>query len=204
MVNPDFDSNSYVLEPSDSPFCWVIDFGFVGNLDQLSKAFDKPVAGVFLTHCHYDHICGLQALVTLFPECELFGSPYTLTGIADSKLNLSYYKGFPVEIQHQRLRTIVDQENIFLSESLSVQIYSTPGHNAGCLSFAIEQYLFTGDSLIPGHKLVTKLKSGNRAEGKLSREKLIRLIDNESIICAGHGPPVLGKMFLNSPEEIHT
>lgn len=197
LVNPDFDSNSFILEPYDSALCWVIDFGFLSSTDQLQSIFTKPVGGIFLTHCHYDHICGLGKLIKLFPDCMIFGSSYTLAGLADSKLNLSYYKGGAVEFQLARQKSITDGDKISISNQSEVEVISTPGHNAGSLSYLIDQYLFTGDSLIPGHKLVTKLKSGNKKDGQESVQKLTALISRDTIICAGHGEQVAGATFLD-------
>ncbi len=196
-MNSAFDSNSYIVEPFDSSVCWVIDFGFVATSDELRRLIDRPVAGAFLTHCHYDHICGLSKLIDLFPDCRVFGSQYTLEGLSDSKLNLSYYKGTPIEIRTEHQRVIQDQEVIVLFDHLPLHVIATPGHNEGCLSFVIDQYLFTGDSLIPGHEIVTKLKSGNKKEGKVSKQKLMELITEDTIICAGHGKKVTGVEFFN-------
>ena len=47
--------------------------------------------------------------------------------------------------------------------------------------------MFTGDSYIPNVEVVTKLKGGNKEESKKSLEKIKKLMEEGTIVCAGHG-----------------
>ena len=68
-----------------------------------------------------------------------------------------------------------------------ISVLETPGHDWSCLSYGIENYLFTGDSFIPKVKVVTKLRGGNRAASKESLRKILNHSDENTIICPGHG-----------------
>lgn len=54
-----------------------------------------------------------------------------------------------------------------------VSIIPTPGHNPSCLTFMIDQMIFSGDSYIPGVKTVTNLPGGNRAQAEESIRKIL-------------------------------
>jgi glyoxylase-like metal-dependent hydrolase (beta-lactamase superfamily II) len=55
------------------------------------------------------------------------------------------------------------------------------------MSFEIAEYLFTGDALIPGIKVYTKSKKGDKIKAKESIIRIINKFDNKTIICPGHG-----------------
>ena len=69
-------------------------------------------------------------------------------------------------------------------------VIETPGHNQGSLSFKLQHFCFTGDSLIPGNKVVTKLKSGNKEAAKKSIFKLKTQLQSKDSIMPGHGEPI--------------
>jgi len=63
IVNSVFSSRTYVLSREDCFDVWLVDCGDVERLPE-----DVRVAGVLLTHAHFDHIYGLNRLVERFPE----------------------------------------------------------------------------------------------------------------------------------------
>lgn len=65
-------------------------------------------------------------------------------------------------------------------------VYETPGHCPSCLTYSVGQYLFTGDSYIPGMAIVTNLPKGDKLLAQSSLERIMALAEGKSI-CAGHG-----------------
>jgi len=70
-------------------------------------------------------------------------------------------------------------------DGVQAKVYHTPGHNPSCLTYEIGDYLFTGDAYIPGVKVVTTLKGGDKAKAAESVERILRLAEGKTV-CAGH------------------
>ncbi len=176
----------YGISCSGSNDVWLVDIGNAGPaLRYLQK--DQLIKGVFLTHAHYDHIQGINVLAESFPNCMFYCAEHTRDALYSDKLNLSFYHEQPVVYAGENVIILKDHELVPLNGSLKVKVIATPGHNPGCLSFKLGNFLFTGDSFIPGIPVVTKLKGGNKAENIASLAILFQEIDKETIICPGHG-----------------
>ena len=53
------------------------------------------------------------------------------------------------------------------------------------MTYFTNDYIFTGDSYIPGVEVVTKLPRGNKKDAEHSLEKILNLTEARTI-CAGH------------------
>ncbi|MCW2120289.1 MBL fold metallo-hydrolase [Flavobacterium sp. 7A] len=187
VTNEHFKANTYIIKSStNETACYLID---IGNYDGVMNILEKNqyIKSVFLTHAHYDHICGINEIVNQFPECTIFCSKYTKEALQDSKVNLSFYHNTPVIYKGNNVRILTEEDTCDLFVNVKLTTLETPGHNEGSLTFKIEQAIFSGDSLIPETAVITKLKSGNKADAKKS---IIKIRDNASkndVIYPGHG-----------------
>lgn len=191
VINLQYNSNTYLLKSAEeSAIIYLID---IGNAEAVFKALKKnqKITAIFLTHAHYDHICGISQIFAKYPDCLLYCSAYTAEALADSKLNLSFYHKTPVSYQGQNVIIINGDSKINLFNNLNLQVLQTPGHNAGSLSFIVDKYIFTGDSLIPEFPVVTKLKSGNKLQAVESIQKIKNLSTTPTTIFPGHGKSFL-------------
>lgn len=188
IVNPLFGSNTYVLSEMGSNWVWLID---IGDLEAALGLIppNGHVKGVFITHSHFDHIYGLNLLVDKFPCCTVYISEFAKEGLYCAKLNMSYYHESPMVFKGSNTRILKEKDKVKLFEKKFLDVLETPGHNKGCLTFKVENYLFTGDSYIPNVKVVTKLKGGNREANIKSLEKIKNHIGQNTILCPGHGEP---------------
>jgi len=186
VVNEIFISNTFLISQSSSTNVWLID---VGNIEGVLKSLSvgSQIAGVFITHAHYDHIYGINKLIEAFPACILFASEQTKEGLFSDKLNLSFYHEDPIIFNGSNVQILHENNKIELFNNCYLEVIETPGHNWGCLTFKVENYLFTGDSFIPNVEVVTKLKGGNKEANKKSLQKIMDNISNETIVCPGHG-----------------
>lgn len=183
IVNSIFNSNTYIL--SDKEDCWLIDIGdTVKVLDCVSNKMN--IKGVFLTHSHFDHIYGINELHERFPLCNIYTSDYGKIALKDSKKNLSLYNGYPMDYLDDNVIVMNDGDMINIFDDISINVLETPGHCPSCLTYYTDNYVFTGDSYIPGIKVVTNLPKGNKIQAQESVEKIKGLIENRTI-CPGHG-----------------
>ena len=183
IVNSIFDSISWLLSETESNQVWLVDCGDIVPILQKTKG--KTVAGVLLTHAHFDHIYGLPDLINHFPECKIYTNDAGLIALADARQNMSLYHESPVIVKGKPLIICNDGDEIILYPDVGARIYETPGHHPSCLTFEVGHYLFTGDAYIPGVKVVTNLPGGNKQLAVISKKKIISMQQGLKI-CPGH------------------
>jgi len=127
------------------------------------KKLNLNLLYIFETHVHADHITGAHDLRLNTKAKIHYGSKSGVHG-ADRLLN----DGDEIELGKYRIRAIF-----------------TPGHTSGCVSYYIENYLFTGDSLFIDGSGRTDLQGGSAATLYESINKLFKLPD-ETIVFPAH------------------
>ena len=188
VINEVFSSNTYVVFDDVYDYCWLIDLGdFERVIDAIPSGVE--VRGVFLTHTHFDHIYGINALFESFPLCRIFTAEYGKEALYDKKKNLSFYHETPLVYQGADVEVLKDGETVDLYPGISMVSYETPGHCPSCLTYVLNDWVFSGDSYIPGIKVVTKLPKGNRLLAEESMNRILCLGENK-LICPGHGKMV--------------
>ena len=184
-INSIFNSNTYILENKSYNYCWLIDIGDINYL--IEKSLN--IKGIFLTHSHFDHIYGLPKLLEFFPDCKIITNQYGKEALGDDKLNLSRYHDSPVVVKSDNIVSCKNGDELEIFDDITFQILETPGHCPSCLTYYTDDYIFTGDSYIPGIKVVTNLPKGNKIQAQESVEKIKKIIENRTV-CPGHGEMV--------------
>lgn len=187
IINESFNSNTYLIKSiTTNTDCYLID---IGNADDTINILEgnQHIKGIFLTHPHYDHICGINKIIAEFPNCTIFCSKYTKDALRDSKINLSFYQQSPITYKRNNIKIISETSVINLFHNTNLETFETPGHNEGSLTFKIGNAIFTGDSLIPNIPVVTKLKTGNKAKAYRSISKIRDNTNYKDVIYPGHG-----------------
>jgi glyoxylase-like metal-dependent hydrolase (beta-lactamase superfamily II) len=182
IVNTFFSSCTYVLTVDD--FLWLVDCGDVEPILPLIKG--KNLKGVLLTHAHYDHIYGLNELLRHFSNTLVYTNECGKDTLLNARKNMSLYHETPFVFEYpENIRIVNDGDEIVLSDELKAKVIATPGHHPSCLSYIVNDAFFTGDSYIPGTKVVTNLPKGNKKEAEESLDKILQLA-KESTVYPGH------------------
>jgi hydroxyacylglutathione hydrolase len=187
FVNSIFNSNTYVLYQKEENDVWVIDPGSSFNelIDWIEKK-GKSLKGIFLTHSHFDHIYGINDLQDKFSDVIVYASLFAKEGLLCEKLNGSLYMEIPFVLKKQFINIVKEGDLIFLWKNIILKVIETPGHDRDCISFLVNENLFTGDALIPGIKVHTKLKYSNKKLAEESINRILNEFDNKTIIWPGH------------------
>lgn len=186
IVNSVFTSNTYVISDSNiKEVYWLID---VGDIDPILESLPPRgvVQGVFLTHTHYDHLYGINQLVSHFPECIVYTSEYGKEGLFSDKLNFSRYHDDPILFSGSYIRVLKENDSIELFSGIKLNVLETPGHDRSCLTYYTEQIIFTGDSFIPGLKVVTSFPNSNKQDSEVSVQKILTVATGRDLY-PGHG-----------------
>ena len=143
----------------------------------------KPQA-VLLTHGHFDHIMGLDALLEEYPvPVYVHGAEKGL--IADPKTNrsLTYTNGYVFEDA-----TYVTDGQKIAAAGVTFEVLFTPGHTSGgcCYYAETENMLFSGDTLFRCSVGRSDLPTGDETTLIRSiKEKLLVLPEN-TVVYPGH------------------
>lgn len=181
-VNRLLNSNTWIIASDNDAI--LVD---CGDFNDIYRLYPYSFSSVFLTHIHADHIYGLMNLVRTFPDCTIFTSTYGCEALLNPKKNLSRYLNIDIFLDKNLcdLRVLREGDSITLFDNYKLDVFETPGHDKSCLTYKLCNYLFTGDSYIPGQKTVTSFPNGNRIDAIFSENKILSLA-NGSIICPGH------------------
>lgn len=179
-----FNSITYILYVNDTE-CWLVD---CGDVEQILKK-EWIVKGVLLTHSHFDHIYGLEKLLAAFPNVMLYTNVMGLAGLENPKLNMSRFYDDIEDVsivQKDNIVIVNEGESVRLFDGINAEVIETPGHDQSCLSFIVGNYLFTGDSYIPGIKVVTNFPKSNDSDAICSLNRLKEFEQKGLVVCPGH------------------
>lgn len=198
---PVIDSSMYLVPAGES--CLVVDPCVSQEAETLLDELGIRECLILLTHEHYDHISGVNRLRELRP-CQVICTESCGERIGDPRKNCAAYSAALVvaksEEEQARFLKIVDTEYACQADrtysgqtklqwhDLTLTLRETPGHSPGSQIIEIEErWYFTGDSLIPGEKVITRFPGGSRrAYEEITRPRL-EAIPPGSILFPGHG-----------------
>lgn len=159
-----------------------------GDSKKIIEALDgKELKGIILTHCHQDHIYGIEKVLNRYPHAKVYCSQKTFEGLHDDTLNLSYIIPKHSFCFTQDENVVILGEGTHTIDGIMVEVISTPGHSEDCLTFIIEDNIFTGDSYIPFAKVFTKWPTSNKALAIENEVRLKEIAETRNLkIFPGH------------------
>jgi glyoxylase-like metal-dependent hydrolase (beta-lactamase superfamily II) len=180
-------SNCYLLRDEGSGALALIDCGFFNRAVADAIATQGgDLRYLLLTHGHFDHIQGAQALRGRYPNAQ----------IAIGAEDAPYLRGEAESVAGWKSKHSVAMEpDLLLHEGETIQVgggvlrvLETPGHTPGGLCFFAEKerLLFTGDTLFYEEVGRDDLPGGDWATLRASLERLIEL-PGDAVVLPGHG-----------------
>lgn len=180
-------TNCYCIRREDSRDSVIVDPGAAGKeLYGLLSEKGLSCKAILVTHAHFDHIGGLDALKELsgaeVMACEkekrLFGDP-----------ELSMLSDVGMKCEAGVDRWLKDGE-VIDAAGISFTVMETPGHTEGSCCFYCPEgsFLISGDTMFCGSCGRTDFPTGNDRDMHRSLMKLLELPE-ETAVYPGHDSP---------------
>jgi hydroxyacylglutathione hydrolase len=189
-------TNCYVVRTErGAPEAVLIDPGADATTLRLEVArMGTTVAGILITHTHYDHI-GAVADLAESTGARVYVSEVEAPVLANPD---AYYPGMGIR-PWQAETTLAGDETIELA-GIEFQTVEVPGHSPGHLAFYADGLLFSGDVLFAGSVGRTDLPYGDWTTLVESIRSLVDRFPPETVVYSGHGPPTtLGAEVAGNP-----
>ena len=190
LVLGEFETNCYVVRTDGSAAdCLVVDTGLdvTGLLDFLRRNKLNPVA-LILTHGHIDHIAGVNALHSRFPDIKIYIHKLDADLLSDAVGNLSFMTG--CSFTAAQPVSCVEEGDIIDLAGIKLQVIHTPGHTQGgiCLYAKEDGVVFVGDTLFAGSVGRTDFPTGNTRQLIQGIKDKLLILPADTKVYPGHGP----------------
>ena len=173
-----------VVDPGDDPTDLRLEIARMG----------VTVAGILITHTHYDHIGAVAELA------ESTGAPVYISEVEAPVLARpdDYYPGHRIR-PWDTVVALSGDEQIDLG-GISFETVNVPGHSPGHIAYYADLCLFSGDVLFAGSVGRTDLPMASWDTLVESIRALVDRFPPETVVYSGHGPPTtLGDELARNP-----
>jgi hydroxyacylglutathione hydrolase len=178
----------------------VIDPGEeAGRLLEAIDALEVDVAGILLTHTHFDHV-GAVAPLARATGAQVWCPELEVPVLADI-MRFVPWPGFGPYESYDADNTVAGGERLELA-GLEIDVLFTPGHSPGHVTYSIpaEHAIFSGDVLFAGSIGRTDLPGGDAATLMRSLGMLVEALPGETAVYPGHmGTTTIGRERATNP-----
>lgn len=141
----------------DGPDWMLIDIGFEDTAEEivdLVRQMDFSLAHcryLVATHADVDHIQGLKRAKELLPSGVVVGHPETARTLQRGDRIATYAEisaqGISIDLPTIRIEQTIDEGDRLKLGSQELEVWHTPGHTIGQLSFRLGKLLFSADNI---------------------------------------------------------
>lgn len=185
----------------------LIDIGYEDTAEEIVemiRQMDFPLAGckyLVASHADVDHIQGFEKAHRLLPESTICGHP-DAARLLKSRDRLMTYAEIPAQNISIHLPEITINQTVSEGDRLKIgevelEVWHTPGHTIGQLSFRLGNLLFSGDNLFRDG-CVGNIDAHHGSDIPKFIQSLTRIRDSDvEWLLPSHGP-----IFRKDPEMI--
>lgn len=158
---------------------------------------------ILLTHEHCDHMLGLETLRRKYPDAPVLCSGACDAGLRNKHLNMSAmmevyltFKGKPGAHYPPFVCAPADQtfedEYTMTWQGHTLRLTPLPGHTPGSICIRWDgDILFSGDYLIPGEAVITRLPGGDTEAYERLAKPWLAALEPGLWIYPGHKDPYI-------------
>jgi glyoxylase-like metal-dependent hydrolase (beta-lactamase superfamily II) len=121
-----------------------VSYESVESLESFIKDNNLNVHYLLETHAHADHLSGAAELKERFPGSKIAINK-NITKVQEIFKDL--YNMKDLNPNGEQFDELLDEGQVIIAGSISIEVLFTPGHTPACTTFKIEDNLFTGDAL---------------------------------------------------------
>lgn len=192
--------NCFIIRQPDSKQALIIDPG--EEPERLLKPIeelDLEVAGILITHCHFDHVGAVQPMAAA-TGAEVWCPEGELHVLADIN---SYVRmpGFGPFESYEAEHSVSGGQTLELA-GITIDVIDTPGHSPGHVTYSVRGHnaLFSGDVLFEGSVGRVDLPGGDWPTLLDSIRRLVEGRPAETQVFPGHGrPTTLARELASNP-----
>jgi len=118
-----------------------VDYDSIEKILDFTNSKNLKISYILDTHVHSDHMTGAFILKSSLPSSK------SCIGAGALAIREQFSKKFPVYNEKPYDSYLEDGEVLELG-SFSIKVISTPGHTPSCVSYLIEDNLFSGDLIL--------------------------------------------------------
>lgn len=180
-------SCTYVIH--DRNEAYLIDCGDSSRILSFLRIHQLDLRGIFLTHCHYDHIYGLNDVLGEYFNANVYCHQLAKQNINNRRFNLYFTMSDDSDykfLYENRLVSFDDVGQLTLFNRDLIVINSA-GHSSDSVSYLFDDNLFTGDAYNPDFKLSASWPNSDKMLAKRNEERLKMIIQEKQYkLYPGH------------------
>ncbi len=158
----------------------------IQNVIKFLEENEKTLDEVWLTHCHFDHILGLNLLKEKYKDLEVYISKEEINGINNKEENL--ITSFTPSLNFHYNGEIKDNQEL-KEKYPNLSLIFVSGHSlkSTCYYFSKENIIFTGDVLFRETIGRSDLIHGNSQELISTIKEKLFILPEKTEVYSGHG-----------------
>jgi hydroxyacylglutathione hydrolase len=190
LILGDFETNCYVVRKDETTReCVVVDTG-LDSRDMIAFLAQHRLTprAVILTHGHIDHIGGLAAMRSEFPEAKVYIHRLDGSMLTDSEANLSEMAMVPFESALAPADVLLEDGDMVEQAGIGLKVLHTPGHTPGgiCLYAETEGGVFAGDTLFADGIGRTDFPGGDHEQLLDAIRRKLFVLPDRTVVYPGH------------------
>ncbi len=183
VIDYDMDENCYIFYNEKDDVCFLIDPGC--DIEKIKKTINnRKVTHILLTHCHYDHIKGVNKIKEEYNSLVV-ASKNCVENIRDMFKNASSL--FNDIIDDVVIDEIIQDNEEKVINNIKIKCIETKGHTDCSVCYIIDNKLYSGDTLFKRSIGRTDLKTGSYEEIENNIKSKLYVLDDETEVFPGHG-----------------